>query len=110
MGMFCRLPLYGGSRRVAVCTGYLACGTVSLLLFNFAGEVMKRSIPLTCVVSGLVGFFFFGCDTLMTGATIQDLASRLQVPQHAGSISGFVGGVGSIGAILEGGAAELCAP
>ena len=63
---------------------------------------MASSVFLTCTISAMVGFFFFGCDTLMTGATLQDLAERLEIPAHAGSISGFVGGIGSIGAILQG--------
>ena len=92
----------GGSRRIESCGIYLQCGAVSLLLFSVFKPMMVTSLTVTSIFSALVGFFFFGCDTLMTGATMQDLADRLKVPQHAGSISGFVGGIGSIGAILQG--------
>eukprot|EP01061_Rhynchopus_euleeides_P016696 TRINITY_DN28009_c0_g1_i1.p1 TRINITY_DN28009_c0_g1~~TRINITY_DN28009_c0_g1_i1.p1 ORF type:complete len:551 (+),score=173.80 TRINITY_DN28009_c0_g1_i1:217-1653(+) len=99
----------GGRRRVGACGIYLQCGTVSLLLFSVFKPLMLNSMFVTCLISGAVGFFFFGCDTLMTGATMQDLSERLKVPQHAGSISGFVGGIGSIGAILQGPVTALLA-
>eukprot|EP01059_Diplonema_ambulator_P030748 TRINITY_DN5379_c0_g2_i1.p1 TRINITY_DN5379_c0_g2~~TRINITY_DN5379_c0_g2_i1.p1 ORF type:complete len:519 (+),score=66.88 TRINITY_DN5379_c0_g2_i1:78-1634(+) len=92
----------GGKRRIGACVIYLQLGAGSLLLFSVMKTPMIASVTVTCFISSLVGFFFFGCDTLMTGATLQDLAERLNIPQHAGSLSGFVGGIGSIGAILQG--------
>ena len=92
----------GGKRRVGACQIYIQCGTVSLLLFSVLKPLMQSSMVLTCTLSCLIGFFIFGCDTLMTGATMQDLAERLKIPNQAGSLSGFVGGIGSTGAILQG--------
>jgi len=93
---------HGGRRRMGACSIYITAGIGSLLLFNMLKMWMRSSMVLTCILSCLIGFFIFGCDTLMTGATIQDLADRLKVPHHAGSISGVVGGIGSAGSILQG--------
>ncbi|KAJ9438832.1 putative glycerol-3-phosphate transporter 3 [Diplonema papillatum] len=92
----------GGKRRTASSAIYLLMGTQALLLFALMKPLMKQSMILTSVISAAVGFFLFGCDTLMTGATLQDLTERLNIAHHAGSLSGFVGGIGSLGAILQG--------
>ena len=38
--------------------------------------LMSGSVILTCTVCFMVGFFLFGCDSLVTGPVIQDIAER----------------------------------
>eukprot|EP00760_Papus_ankaliazontas_P029240 PhM_4_TR4171/c2_g1_i1/m.50446/K13783/SLC37A1_2; MFS transporter, OPA family, solute carrier family 37 (glycerol-3-phosphate transporter), member 1/2 len=92
----------GGKRRVMSCVIFILSGLASLLLFSFLKPLMVSSISICCIVTGMIGFFFFGCDTLMTGATLQDMADRCGIPEHTSSLSGVVGGVGSVGAVLQG--------
>jgi sugar phosphate permease len=50
------------------------------------------------VVFALVGAFLFGPDSLVSGAAAQDEGG----PHAAATATGFVNGMGSLGAILQG--------
>ena len=85
---------------------------IVILLYTFMGGLWAVSI--TDVVQGvillaitfivmplalsLVGAALFGPDSLLCGAAAQDAGG----PRAAATATGFVNGVGSVGAILEG--------
>ncbi|MBI2897381.1 MAG: MFS transporter [Deltaproteobacteria bacterium] len=87
-----RIP---GRRRSLVATGMMLALAAALLLYsvlaswggvaNFAGMA-------------LVGLLLFGPDSILAGAAAQDLGGK----HAAGTATGFVNGMGSVGAILQG--------
>jgi sugar phosphate permease len=56
------------------------------------------SVPLQCTMIALIGALLFGPDSLVSAASAQDAAG----PAAAATATGFVNGVGSIGAVLQG--------
>jgi sugar phosphate permease len=56
------------------------------------------SVPLQCTMIALIGALLFGPDSLVSAASAQDAAG----PAAAATATGFVNGIGSIGAILQG--------
>eukprot|EP00760_Papus_ankaliazontas_P029238 PhM_4_TR4171/c1_g1_i1/m.50445/K13783/SLC37A1_2; MFS transporter, OPA family, solute carrier family 37 (glycerol-3-phosphate transporter), member 1/2 len=50
----------GGKRRVMSCVIFIMSGLVSLLLFATMKSVMLTSISTCCVLTAMIGFFFFG--------------------------------------------------
>ena len=96
----------GGTKRITTCIMFLSAAGASLLPFAlFPGFFMNSGgNSLVGPVAGyfLVGLFLLGFDSLLTGAVIQDLATRGGVSQHVSAISGVIGGSGSFGAMLQG--------
>lgn len=85
--------------RSALAAGALVGLALALLLYVALGST---SPSLSIVALGLIGATLFGPDALISGAAAQDAGGA----RAAASATGFVNGVGSIGAILEG----LCVP
>jgi sugar phosphate permease len=54
-------------------------------------------LMVNCLFMLAVGFLVFGPDALISGACAQDIGG-----ENTGSIAGFINGVGSLGAILQG--------
>lgn len=52
---------------------------------------------LNCIFMLAIGFLVFGPDALISGACAQDIGGH-----QTGSVAGFINGVGSLGAILQG--------
>eukprot|EP00667_Euglena_gracilis_P011299 EG_transcript_11531 len=92
-----------GRRRITIVCLFLVLSTAFLAAFSWGEAAMRASTALTCLLCFAVGFVLFGCDSLLTGPVIQDIAERAGLPSQAGTLSGVVGGLGSLGAILQGG-------
>jgi len=74
---------------------WLAASAVMLFLYaSFAAS----SVVANVVILSLVGATLFGPDSLISGAAAQDAGGR----HAAATATGFVNGLGSLGAILEG--------
>jgi len=67
----------------------------ALFLYQVVGAA---GIVANATALALVGFLLFGPDALISGAAAQDIGG----PDAAGSAAGFINGLGSIGAILQG--------
>jgi sugar phosphate permease len=92
----------GGTKR-SLCCCILGVGMIlSLAGFIVLKPILRSSFPVAAAAAFSVGFFTFGIDSLMTGSLLQDYADRLNVSEHIGPISGFIGGVGTAGSILQG--------
>lgn len=70
---------------------------LALILYLFK-ELAMNGVVTNCILIGLCGLFVFGPDTLISGACAQDIGGA----QMTGSVAGFINGVGSVGAILQG--------
>lgn len=82
------------SRRLPVASWMLAALAISCLLQPF----LKTIGPLSTAAGiALLGIFVYGPDTLISGATTQDVTSW----DATGAAVGFVDGVGSIGQLLS---------
>ena len=92
----------GGSRRTTTAVIFLAGSGVSLLCFAGFPELFEQNIIYPTMTCFAVGLFLLGFDSLLTGAVIQDLATRAGMPSQVSAISGFIGGSGSFGSILQG--------
>jgi sugar phosphate permease len=84
-----------GRRRIAV---------AAIMMFLLAGALfLYNSVGATGMIANftammLVGFLLFGPDSLVSGAAAQDIGG-----QHgAATASGFVNGIGSLGAVAQG--------
>jgi sugar phosphate permease len=81
--------------RSAVSAIGLACLAASLLLYT---RIAAAGGVANFAGMALVGFMLFGPDSLLAGAAAQDLGGK-----HAAATAvGFVNGVGSVGAIVQG--------
>jgi sugar phosphate permease len=74
---------------------------LALALLGYA-VLDTASVTGSVIALGLIGASLFGPDSLISGAAAQDAGG----PRAASMATGFVNGVGSIGAILEG----ICVP
>lgn len=85
---------FPGRRRTisAIMVAFLA---VALLLYT---KLAPISVLLNFIGMAAVGFCLFGPDTIISGAAAQDLGGKRDVAKAAG----FIDGLGSIGAILQG--------
>jgi OPA family sugar phosphate sensor protein UhpC-like MFS transporter len=83
---------------------YPRSALAALALVGLAGALMgyaslaAMGIGLNVLCLGLVGLFLFGPDSILCGAAAQDVGG----PHAAATATGFVNGLGSLGAILEG--------
>lgn len=84
LGRRARIALYG-----------LPVLTVALWLYQIFGAT---SVTVNILLMALVGFALFGPDSILVGATAQDIGGR----KAAASAAGIVNGIGSVGAILGG--------
>ena len=73
---------------------FIAAMTASMGLLYMAGTA---SLAVFALCLGLVGFFLFGPDALMTGAGAVNVGS----PRNAAKAAGFISGIGSIGPIVQ---------
>lgn len=79
--------------------GLSALSLVGLALALFAGaKLVGPSAWLNVALFALVGAFLFAPDSILCGAAAQDLGGR----NAAAMATGFVNGLGSIGAFIEG--------
>ena len=81
--------------RVRLSAASLVC--LALALFA-AAKLVGDSTWLNVVLLALVGAFLFAPDSIVCGAAAQDAGGR----QAASMATGFVNGVGSVGAFVEG--------
>jgi len=81
--------------RSALAAGSLVALGVALLLY---GQLGPSSVMVNVALLACVGAALFGPDSLISGAAAQDAGGA----HGAATATGFVNGVGSIGAILEG--------
>eukprot|EP01059_Diplonema_ambulator_P010564 TRINITY_DN20580_c0_g1_i1.p1 TRINITY_DN20580_c0_g1~~TRINITY_DN20580_c0_g1_i1.p1 ORF type:complete len:445 (+),score=54.81 TRINITY_DN20580_c0_g1_i1:115-1449(+) len=91
-----------GRRRVTVATAFLALAGCSILPFALWPDIFSQNLALPVTSCFLVGFFLLGFDSLLTGAVIQDIATRANMSGHVSAISGVIGGSGSFGSIIQG--------
>lgn len=82
------------ARRAPAATLMLVALMVMLLFLQIA----PASFYLVGIAYGLVGFFLFGPDMLISGTAAMDFGSE----EAAATVAGFVNGVGAIGAALTG--------
>lgn len=73
---------------------FIAAMTASMGLLYLGGTA---NLVVFAISLGLVGFFLFGPDALMTGAGAVNVGS----PRHAAKAAGFISGIGSIGPIVQ---------
>lgn len=92
----------GGSRRAQATLFFVIGMSVSTALFVVLRAALATSVAACCFVSGLVGFFAFAIDSLMSGSYLQDYCERINVIPYLGAISGVVGGIGAAGSIAQG--------
>jgi sugar phosphate permease len=78
---------------VAAALMFLLAG--ALFLYNAVGAT---SMAANFAAMMLVGFLLFGPDSLVSGAAAQDVGG----PHGAATASGFVNGIGSLGAVAQG--------
>eukprot|EP01064_Diplonema_japonicum_P027263 TRINITY_DN3916_c5_g1_i1.p1 TRINITY_DN3916_c5_g1~~TRINITY_DN3916_c5_g1_i1.p1 ORF type:complete len:458 (+),score=51.10 TRINITY_DN3916_c5_g1_i1:65-1375(+) len=93
---------YNGNRRTTTSTIFLALAGMSLLPFALFPDLFSQYLILPVITCFLVGFFLLGFDSLLTGAVIQDIATRAGMSAHVSAISGVIGGSGSFGSIIQG--------
>lgn len=70
---------------------------LAAVLFAYK-EYAHHGILINCILMVLVGFLVAGPDSLMSGACAQDFGGK----ELTGSVAGFINGIGSMGAILQG--------
>jgi sugar phosphate permease len=86
---------YFPGRRRTIAAIMLALLAGALLLYTHLAPI---SATLNFIGMAIVGFCLFGPDTIIAGAAAQDLGGKRDVAKAAG----FIDGLGSIGAILQG--------
>ncbi|RNE97866.1 MFS transporter, OPA family, solute carrier family 37 (glycerol-3-phosphate transporter), member 1/2 [Trypanosoma rangeli] len=89
----------GRTRVVLLFTVGMVLGTLSFAIFS---NLFAERALLFAAVTGIVGFFAFAIDALLSGSFLLDYLEQIQMANHAGAISGVVGGVGSVGSIFQG--------
>ncbi len=76
----------------------------SLFIVGLAGALLLyiQAAPTGPAINfgamALVGFFLFGPDSLISGATAQEMGG----PRSAATAAGMINGMGSVGAVLQG--------
>jgi sugar phosphate permease len=76
-----------------------ALALLGLAMALFAGaKLVGPSVALNVLLLALIGAFLFAPDSILCGAAAQDAGGR----DAAAMATGFVNGVGSIGAFVEG--------
>lgn len=83
-----------GARRVPVCVVCLIAVAICLSVFG----LLPPSALVVGVVLGVMGFFLYGVDSLVTGVAAVDFGSK----RGAATAAGVINGSGSIGQILGG--------
>ncbi|ESL10641.1 hypothetical protein TRSC58_01622 [Trypanosoma rangeli SC58] len=94
--MFCGR---GRTRVVLLFTVGMVLGTLSFAVFS---HLFAEKALLFAAVTGIVGFFAFAIDALLSGSFLLDYLEQIQMANHAGAISGVMGGVGSVGSVFQG--------
>lgn len=86
---------YFPENRVRLIVGLIA--TLAFTLYAYRAYADHGLLANTLLLA-LVGFFMFGPDTLISGACAQDIGGSTMT----GSVAGFINGIGSLGAVLQG--------
>lgn len=84
-----------GRRRSTLASAMMGLLALSLLAYSFVAR--WGAVPNFAAMA-LVGLLLFGPDSLLAGAAAQDLGGK----HAAATATGFVNGMGSVGAILQG--------
>jgi MFS transporter, OPA family, glycerol-3-phosphate transporter len=72
---------------------------IATVICMFIGQQIRiANLQMMALYFGLIGFFLFGPDSIISGTAAMDFGTR----KGAGTATGLVNGVGSIGAILGG--------
>ena len=86
---------YFQSRRIPVTVLSLVATVICLIV----GQVVRLpNAWVMAVYFALIGFFLFGPDSIISGTAAMDFGTR----KGAGTATGFINGVGSLGGILGG--------
>lgn len=85
-----------GARRFPICAIMLALTGVTLV---FLDETVMRGPLAAVAVLGALGFFLYGPDSLLSGATAMDFGTK----KAAATASGFINGMGSVGSAVASG-------
>lgn len=86
--------VFSGRRGLA---GLLGCAGLAGAFWLYLA-LSQQGVAANFAGLALVGFLLFGPDALISGAAAQDLGGN----QSAATVAGFINGVGSVGAILQG--------
>jgi sugar phosphate permease len=71
--------------------------SLSMILYLYE-QYANQGTYMNCALMFMVGLCIAGPDSLMSGACAQDFGGK----HRTGSVAGFINGVGSMGAILQG--------
>jgi sugar phosphate permease len=82
------------SRRFPVVSGMLFLLAIVLFVQPW---LVARGPWFVILCIGLTGFFIYGPDSLISGATAMDLGKE----EHAAQVAGIINGVGSVGQLLS---------
>jgi OPA family sugar phosphate sensor protein UhpC-like MFS transporter len=93
---------YHGGRRRAGFTILLSAAMVFCLAGFSVGSAFATSPAYALVVGFACGACAYGIDSVITGSLVQDFAERQGLAQQLGAISGLVGGLGTLGSVLQG--------
>jgi OPA family sugar phosphate sensor protein UhpC-like MFS transporter len=86
---------YFQSRRIPM----IVLPLIATVLCLFIGQKVRiPNMQMMALYFGLIGFFLFGPDSIISSTAAMDFGTR----KGAGTATGFVNGVGSFGAILGG--------
>jgi OPA family sugar phosphate sensor protein UhpC-like MFS transporter len=85
---------YFNARRAPVAAGMLVLLGVSIFIFL----ILPKSAWLAGITLSLIGFMTFGPDMLISAAAAMDFGTE----EAAATATGFVNGMGSVGAALQG--------
>lgn len=85
-----------GARRFPVCVIMLTGVGVTLLALANMGDLTRAS---AAGILFMMGFFLYGPDSILSGTAAMDFGTK----KAAGTATGFVNGMGSVGAIAGGG-------
>uniref|UniRef100_A0A7S1MAH2 Major facilitator superfamily (MFS) profile domain-containing protein n=1 Tax=Neobodo designis TaxID=312471 RepID=A0A7S1MAH2_NEODS len=93
---------YHGGRRRAGFTVLLSAAMVLCLAGFSLGSAFATNPVYALVVGFACGACAYGIDSVMTGSLVQDFAERQGLAPQLGAISGLVGGLGTLGSVLQG--------
>jgi OPA family sugar phosphate sensor protein UhpC-like MFS transporter len=91
----------GGRRRTSFTM--LMSGAMVMCLAGFSVGSALAVHPMYAIAVGFAcGACAYGIDSVMTGSLLQDFVERQNMSTQLGAISGLVGGIGTLGSVLQG--------
>ena len=93
---------YHGGRRRAAFTVLLSAAFVFFLSGFSLGSTFASNPAYALAVGFACGACAYAIDSVVTGSLVQDFAERQGLSAQLGAISGLVGGLGTLGSVLQG--------